>query len=48
MIYSVNNEPLVLVDAAADATMRHVRRHPKKYGKSPKNESTIFSNIEII
>ena len=30
-----------------DATNRHMRRHPKQYAK-PKNESTIFSHIEII
>ena len=31
----------------ADTYSRHKRRHPKQYTK-PKNESTIFSNIEII
>ena len=33
---------------AVDATMRHVRRHPKQYAKKSTNESTIFSDIEII
>lgn len=31
----------------SDAINRHMRRHPKQYAK-PKNESTIFSDIEII
>ena len=31
----------------ADTYGRHMRRHPKQYAK-PKNESTIFSDIEII
>ena len=30
-----------------DAIDRHIRRHPKQYAK-PKNESTIFSDIDII
>ena len=29
---------------AADATMRHVRRHPKQYAR---NESTIFDSVEL-
>lgn len=34
-------------DSNSDAVNRHIRRHPKQYAK-PKNESTIFSDIEII
>ena len=34
-------------DVVSDALNRHMRRHPKQYAK-PKNESTIFSDIDII
>ena len=32
----------------SDAIDRHIRRHPKQYAKKSTNESTIFSDIEII
>ena len=36
--------------SAQDAINRHMRRHPKQYGKKPsvQHNSTIFSDIEII
>ena len=33
---------------AIKSTMRHERKQAKKYGKSPKKESTIFSDIEFV
>ena len=34
--------------AIHDTVNRHIRRHPKQYAKKSTNESTIFSDIEII
>lgn len=45
--YSNNLERGNNILRANDAANRHKRRHPKQYAK-PKNESTIFSDIDII